>query len=145
MVGYYALFEPDPESDRFFVITFPDFSWGVSQGENERDGCEMALDLLRTMIAEHIRRGEKLPQPKKYRGARYRLITLSALESAKVELYQVFGPSGVRKADLARRLRIPKANVDRLFDLKRKSRLDQIEDAFHALGKRLTIEIRNAA
>jgi len=49
------------------------------------------------------------------------------------------------KTGLAQRLGISKTNVDRLFDLKRKSRLDQIEAAFAALGKRLDVEIRDAA
>jgi antitoxin HicB len=46
---------------------------------------------------------------------------------------------------LARRLGISKTNVDRLFDLKHHSRLDQIEAAVKALGKELTIDVRDAA
>jgi len=46
-----------------------------------------------------------------------------------------FLASGIRKAELARRLGIPKTTVDRLFDLDRHTRLDQIEAAFAALGK----------
>ena len=145
MVAYYALFEPDPDSDRFFVITFPDIEWGVSQGENEQDGHAMALDLLRTMLGEHMRKGEPIPRAKNHRGSRYRLIALPALESAKVELYRAFLESGLRKSELARRLGIPKTNIDRLFVLNRKSRFDQIEAAFAALGKRIEIEIRDAA
>ena len=145
MVYYYALFEPDPHSDRFFTITFPDIEWGVSQGENEQDGREMALDLLRTMLGEHMRKGEPIPRAKAHRGSRYRLITLPVLESAKVELYRAFLQSGIRKSELARRLGIPKTNVDRMFALHRKSRFDQIEAAFGALGKRLEIEVRDAA
>jgi antitoxin HicB len=145
MLGYCARFDLDPASDRFFTITFPGMDWGVSQGENEEDGRAMALDLLRTMIREHIRKGEDIPHPRMRRGARYRLITLPALEAAKVELYRVFRVSGIRKAELARRIGIPKTTVDRLFDLKHHSRLDQIEAAFAALGKELTIEVRDAA
>ena len=141
MTGYYARFEPDPGSDRFFVITFPDFGWGVSQGENEQDGREMALDLLRTLVNEHVRKGEALPIPKTYRGRQHRFISLPALEAAKVELYRVFLASDIRKSELARRLGIAKTNVDRLFALNRNSRLDQIEAAFCALGKRLDIAI----
>jgi antitoxin HicB len=145
MVGYYALFKADPDSERFFTIVFPDLDWGVSQGEGEKDGGAMALDLLRTMIREHIHRGEELPRPRQYRGPRYRFIALPALEAAKVELYRAFRASGITKTGLAQRLGISKTNVDRLFDLKRKSRLDQIEAAFAALGKRLDVEIRDAA
>jgi hypothetical protein len=35
--------------------------------------------------------------------------------------------------------------VDRLLDLMHNSRLDQLEAAFRALGKQLSIEIREAA
>lgn len=144
MVAYYARFEPDPES-RFLIITFPDIAWGVSQGEDEQDAREMATDLLRTLLGEHIRKGEPIPAAKTHRSSRYRLIALPALEAAKVELYRAFRDSGIRKSELARRLGIPKANVDRLFALNRKSRLDQIEAAFAALGKRIDIEVRDAA
>jgi antitoxin HicB len=46
---------------------------------------------------------------------------------------------------LARRLGVPKTSVDRLFDLRHRSRLDHIEAAFKALGKDITIYVRNAA
>jgi hypothetical protein len=35
--------------------------------------------------------------------------------------------------------------VDRLLDLRHRSRLDQLEAAFRALGKQLHVEIRDAA
>jgi antitoxin HicB len=140
---YPARFEP--ESDGGFVVTFPDFDWGVTQGDSETDAREMALDALCTMIREHIRNGEALPRPSKPRGSKYRMIRLPALQTAKVELYQAFRASGIRKAEIARRMRISKVNVDRLFDLNHHSRLDQIEAAFKALGKDLAIQVRDAA
>jgi antitoxin HicB len=56
-----------------------------------------------------------------------------------------FRASGIRKAELARRLGIPKTTIDRLFDFNRHTRLDQLEAAFRVLGKRLSVEIREAA
>jgi antitoxin HicB len=35
--------------------------------------------------------------------------------------------------------------IDRLVDLRHASRLDQLEAAFRALGKQLTVEIQEAA
>jgi antitoxin HicB len=49
------------------------------------------------------------------------------------------------KAGFARRIDIPKTHIDRLFSLRHRSRLDQIESAFAALGKRLHVEVRDAA
>jgi hypothetical protein len=68
--------------------------------------------------------------------------SLPALQSAKVRLYEAFRESGMRKAELARRIGVPKSNLERLFDLKHHSRLDQLEGAFHALKKRIWFEVR---
>jgi len=140
---YPALFEPDEEGG--FVITFTDFGWGITQGDTEANARDMAIDALYTMIQEHIRKGEDLPRPSRPRGRKVRMIRLPALQGAKTDLYLEFLASGIRKAELARRLGIPKTNVDRLFDLNHHSRLDQIEAAFRVLGKELTIQVRDAA
>jgi antitoxin HicB len=139
---YPALFEPAEEGG--FVVTFPDFDWGVTQGDTEAEARDMARDALLTMIAEHIRKGEPLPRPGKPRGRKYRGIRLPALEGAKAELYLAFQTSGMSKTALARRLGISKIAVDRLFDLGNRTRLDLIEAAFAALGKRLSLEIEDA-
>lgn len=96
-------------------------------------------------MQEEIRHGKPLPAPAKHRGKQFRLISLSALQSAKAELYTAFRASGVKKADLARRIGIVKTEIERLFDLDHASRLDQIEDAFRAIGKKLEVTISNAA
>jgi antitoxin HicB len=143
VMEYPALFEPSGEGG--FVVTFPDFDWGITQGETEQDAREMAMDALSTMIREHIRKGESLPCPSNPRGRKYRVIRLPALQAAKAALYLAFQASGIRKAELARRLGMPSANVDRLFDLNHRSRLDHIEAALRALGKQLEIETKDAA
>jgi antitoxin HicB len=140
---YPALFESAGEGG--FVVTFPDFGWGVTQGDTEEDAREMAADALLTMLGELIRQGEPLPRPSHPRGKRYRFIRVPAFGGAKAELYTAFLASGIRKAELARRLGIPKTTVDRLFDFSNHTRLDQMEAAFAALGKRLDIEVRDAA
>jgi antitoxin HicB len=141
---YTALFEPDREAGGF-VVTFPDFGYGVTQGETSEEATAMATDLLSCLISDLIEDNKDLPRPRKRRGRQYRPIALPALQSAKAELYSAFRASGLRKSELSRRLGIPKTNVDRLFDLNHHSRLDQIEAAFNALGKALQIEVRNAA
>jgi antitoxin HicB len=144
MIAYPALFDPDHDSGGY-VVTFPDFEYGVTQGDSLDNAVEMAQDLLSGLISDLIGAGAGLPKPSKRRGKHYRLIALPALQSAKVELYKAFRTSGVRKAELARQIGIPKSNLDRLFDLGHASRLDQLEQAFLALGRQLTIEIREAA
>ena len=36
MLRFNALFEPDTEKGGF-VVTFPDFKWGVTQGDTEQE------------------------------------------------------------------------------------------------------------
>jgi antitoxin HicB len=140
---YPTLFKPASEGG--FIVTLSDFDWGISQGDTKDEALEMAADAIRTMIREHMRNGEELPHPSKPRCRQYHMIGFGALDAAKASLYMAFRASGMKKADLARALGISKTNVDRLFDLGNRSRIDQIEAAFAVLGKRLSIEVQDAA
>lgn len=142
-MGYPALFEPAEEGG--FVITFPDFDWGITQADTEKEGREMAIAALQTMVAEHIRNGEDLPRSTRPRGRKYRMIRLPALQELKAELYTAFRASRMKKAELARRLGMPKTTIDRLFDFNNHTRLERIEAAFAALNKQLIIGVSDKA
>ena len=144
MEHYRALFEADPEAGGY-VVTFPDFGYGVTQGETDEEATEMAEEILMLTIGDYIREGKPLPAPARRRGAKFRPVPLPALQRAKVDLYTAFLESGLRKAEFARRIGIPKTRIERLFSLRHRSRLDQIEAALAALGKRLHVEVRDAA
>lgn len=144
METYFALFEPDRKLGGY-VVTFPDFGYGVTQGETDEEALDMAQDLLMLTISDQIRDLMPLATPKRHRGSKFRPVSLPALQAAKVDLYTTFLESGLKKAEFARRIGMPKTHIDRLFSLRHHSRLDQIEAAFAALGKRLHVEARNAA
>jgi antitoxin HicB len=87
-----------------------------------------------------------IPNPSKPRGKNTPLIGLpSAIVDAKAELYMALRSAGVRKAELARRMGIHKQQVERLLDLDHASRIEQLEAAFRAFNRRLTIDIQDAA
>jgi antitoxin HicB len=140
---YPALFEPAEEGG--FVITFPDVDEAITQGDDEREGLEMAQDALITMFAHLIREGKPINPPSCPKGRKIRMIDLPVMVSVKTALYIAFRESGMTKAELARKLDIPRANVDRLFDFRHHSRMDQMQAAFRAAGKELTIGVRDAA
>jgi antitoxin HicB len=144
MEPYLALFEPDRKAGGY-VVTFPDFGYGATQGETDEEAMGVAQDLLMLTIGDYIRETKPLPAPKRHRGSKFRPVRLTALQAAKVDLYGAFLESGLAKAEFARRAGIHKTHVDRLFSLRHHSRLDQIESSFAALGKRLHVEARNAA
>src|SRR5436190_3544599 len=67
-----------------------------------------------------------------------------ASSGAKVRLYETMRRAKVGKAELARRLKWHLPQVDRLLAMTHGSKLEQLEAAFRALGKRLVVEIEDA-
>jgi len=142
MLAFPALFEPDGKG---FVITFPDLPEAITEGDSPEEAMEYAIDALETVLSEYINRRRDMPRPMRVRGKNIRMGPLAALSEAKLALYGAMRAGGVRKADLARRIGAQKSQVDRLLDLKHRSRLDQIETALKALDKRLSIHVEDAA
>lgn len=64
---------------------------------------------------------------------------------AKFMLYQALLSAGIKKVELARRLACSPSQVDRLLDINHKSRLDRLQAAFTALGKRLSFQVNDRA
>ena len=142
MLAYPAIFEPEGKG---YVVTFPDVPEAITEGDSPDEAMEYAVDALETALSVYINLRRDIPQPKRLRGSRVRLVQLSALAEAKLSLYRTMRAANIRKAALARRLGWQKSQVDRLLDLTHASRLDQLEAAFFALNKRLTIHIQDAA
>ena len=138
-----ARFQLDRPSGSY-TVTFPDFDWGVTQGDDLDDAMFMARDLLKVFLEDCIEHRKPLPKPSP-KGRGHRIVSLRALEEAKLALYASLRDSGLRNADLARRLRQPVARVQRLLDLRRRSKMEEIEAALGALGKSISIEVRSAA
>ncbi len=67
------------------------------------------------------------------------------MAAAKLAIYQAMRDQGVTQVALARRIGCDPKDVRRLLDLMHRSRLDRLEAALAALGKRLVIEVRDAA
>jgi antitoxin HicB len=132
-----------PDTNATLLVTFPDFPEATTFGEDQGDALLRAVDALETVLAARIDDREEIPLPSPAAGRP--CVALPALTAAKVLLYQAMAEAGVRKADLARRLGWHGPQVDRLLDLDHASRLDQIEAALAALGKRLTIDLSDAA
>ena len=126
------------------LVSFPDFPDVHTFGDDEPEALTRAVDALETMLMAMIEDKEAIPEPKPIR-RRGRFIVLPVLTEAKIELYRQMRSSGTGKAELARRLNCHLPQIDRLLDLGHASRLDQLEQAFIALGKRLAVSIEDAA
>jgi len=139
MIVYRAKFDRAKDG---IGVTFPDIPEAITCGFSEAQAVEYAVDALVTAIGEYIKRQPEIPRPRAHtKGTRP--IALPTLAEAKIRLYEAMRQAGVRKADLARRMGLQKSQVDRLLDLRHRSRLDQIEAALAKLHKRLVVNVED--
>jgi len=125
-------------------VEFPDVPEANTFGEDADEALIEAVDALESALSMYVedRRDVPKPSPVKPRG---KAVILPALTEAKLALDSTMRANRVGKAELARRLNCHLPQVGRLLDLLHASRLDQLEAAFRVLGKRVAVEIREAA
>ena len=72
--------EIERDEDGRYVVTFPDFGWGATDGATREEALLEAKDLLRELLAATIREGELLPEPS--RAGRGMRVTVTFDEAA---------------------------------------------------------------
>jgi len=135
MVRYPVALESDGNT---VLVSFPDFPEAHTFGDDEEEALTRAENALLTLLDAYIRDRQDIPAPSRAGGPH---VPLSGLVSAKLGLYGAMRASGIGKAELARRLGCHLPQVDRLLDLRHASRLDQLEQALHAIGRRLAVSV----
>lgn len=137
MFDYPVTLTPD---DGTVLVTFADVPEAITFGADEDEALLNAVDALETGLSFYLDARTSLPavsQP----APGQKTVRPSALECAKLGVYQAMTEQGIKKAELARRLGWHMPQVDRLFDLRHASKLDQIEAAANALGKHVHVQI----
>jgi antitoxin HicB len=124
------------------LVSFPDFPEAHTFGDGTEDALHRAQDCLATIIDAYIKDRRAIPSPSA--GRRARTVRVPSLIEAKVQLYNVMRAGGVGKAQLAKRLGWHLPQVDRLLQMTHGSRLEQLEAAFGALGKRIVLHVEDA-
>ena len=125
------------DDNNTILVGFADFPEAHTFGDDRDEALVRAVDALATIIDAYIKDRRDIPTPST--GRTY--VELPALMTAKVRLYQSMQLGKVGKAELGRRLHWHLPQIDRLLDVRHGSKLDQLESAFKALGKRLTIVV----
>lgn len=137
MFDYPVTLTPDGDT---VLVSFPDVPEALTFGADEDEALLQAVDALETALLFYVEARKPLPVPSKGKRGQ-RTVRPSALEGAKLGVYQAMTEQGVKKAELARRLGWHMPQVDRLLDLRHASRLDQIEAAARVLGRRLEVRV----
>jgi antitoxin HicB len=131
-----------PDDNDTVRVEVPDLPGTNTFGDDVQDALGHSVDAILTMLEMMMADREPIPRPRA-RGLHY--VELPALAVAKIAIHNAMLDRNLRKADLGRMLGWKPVQVDRLLKLSHASRLDQIEQAFRVLGKRLEIEVRDAA
>ena len=137
MFDYPVTLTPDGDT---VLVSFVDVPEAITFGANIDDALLRAVDALETALSFYVEARKPLPVASKAKRGQ-RTVRPSALESAKLGVYQAMTEQGIKKAELARRLGWHLPQVDRLFDLRHASRLDQIEAAARVLGRHLEVRV----
>lgn len=141
MIAYLVKLVPDDNGT--ILVTAPDFPEVITFGDNREEALRHAVGAFREAIAGRIHDKEPIPAPSKIRKGEP-FVVLPLQTEVKVRLYESMQEKGVRKAELARRMKLHRQEVERILDFDQATSLSKIESAFAALGKSLHIEVTEA-
>jgi antitoxin HicB len=137
MLGYPVVLKRD--TNRQLIVRFPDIPEALSAGDDEAHALAMGREALITALDFYFDDRRLVPQPSRPKRGQ-KVVFLPARVAAKVLLHNAMVEQGVKKAELARRVGMAPPNVERLLDPRYASKIEQVEAALAALGKRLVVE-----
>jgi antitoxin HicB len=123
------------------IVEFPDVPEAITIGADEENALEWAKDALIVALSGYLDERKDIPQPSKPKAAQ-KVLALPPIIASKLAIYQAMRDQKVTQTDLAERLHCDTRQIRRLLDLDHHSKMDFIDDALHALGKKLVIDIQ---
>jgi antitoxin HicB len=130
-------------SDGRLMVEFVDLARVASDGKDDREAMEEAMDALGSDLSIRLSRREGanalMRQACSAPGAG------AALVAPKLALYLAMRDQGVSNCELARRLGLHERVIHRTLDPEHATKAEKIQAAVAALGKQMTVEVRDAA
>ena len=124
------------EDEHGVLATSSDFPELTTFGEDRREALDRSVSALEEAVAARMHDNKDVPLPSDG-DVRVALPTLTAV---KVILYHGMREQNIGKSELARRLGWHLPQVDRALDVEHHSRLDRMDMALGAIGKRLVVK-----
>lgn len=137
MLSYPAKIRRDGET---FMVSFSDLPGVYSMGDDREDAARHAVDALETGLYYLVKNGESLPIPSAAGRGLVSIEVTFGFES-KLLLVREMVAQKVRPTELARRLGVTPQEVNRLIDLRHRTKIDAVAAAIRALGKRLELSL----
>jgi len=131
-------------SDGRVLVEFVDLPRVSTDGKDEREAMEEAIDALGSDLSIRLSRREEIPTPSPVKRGQ-RLAPVPLWLAPKLALHLAMREQSVSNSELARRLGVHERVVRRMLDPGHATRPEKIQAALGALGKQMTVEVRDAA
>ena len=130
---YPVAFEHDETG---WAVLFPDIPEAMTGGETREEALSLAQDAMVTAFDFYFDDRREIPVPS---GSGEEFVEVPASVAAKVLLLNALVQQGVSNAELARLIGTRPQEVTRIVSLAHSTKIDTIQAALKALGKRLEI------
>jgi antitoxin HicB len=131
-------------SDGRVLMEFVDLPRVATDGKDDHEAMEEAIDALGSDLSIRMSRREEIPAPSTAKRGQ-RLVSVPLWLAPKLALYLALRDQRITNSELARRLGVHERAIRRMLDPAHASKPDGIQTALAALGKQVTVEVRDAA
>jgi len=114
-----------------------------TDGKDEREAMEEAIDALGSDLSIRLSRREEIPTPSRAKRGQHR-VPVPLWLAPKLALYLAMREQHVSNSELARRLGLHERVVRRMLDPEHATKAEKIQAALAVLGKQMTVEVRDA-
>lgn len=142
MLSYPAKFTTG--RDGRILVEFIDLPRVSTDGKDQREAMEEAIDALGSDLSIRLLRREDIPTPSPVKRG-LRQVPVPLWLAPKLALYLAMREQGVSNSELARRLGVHERVVRRMLDPSHATRTEKIQAGLAVLGKQMTVEVCDAA
>ncbi|MEX6295224.1 hypothetical protein [Proteus mirabilis] len=139
MFNYPATSHFDEESETY-EITYRDFDNIHAVAYTEDDIELEASDILHVGLEEFISSKMPIPMPSEPQSGDF-IVYLPPISCLKIALHNAMLTTKTKKANLARKMNLNSAQIERLLDINQTSKIDSLEQALYLLGYHIAISV----
>lgn len=128
-----------PDEDGRVVARVRDVTGAVTDGTDRPEALLLAHDALEEALCAAMAGHEDIPWPSPARGRP--VVAPGTLVAAKAALYEAMRDAKISNVELGRRMGLAETEIRRCLDPRHKTKVDRIDAALAALGRRLIVSV----
>lgn len=126
------------------LVTFLDLPRVATDGKDDCEAMAEAIDALGSDLSIRLSRREEIPVPSAAKRG-VRMVSVPLWLAPKLALYLAMRDQQISNSELARRLGVHERAIRRMLDPEHGLKPAGIQMALAALGKQVTVDVRDAA